>query len=159
MRFNDPSWDTNNNTHEPQDRVHKKFALLRFLYLIMSKNSIFSHSATLSKAPPPVWPHYLHTHTKQVKTLHMDLSWNHFNSSLQAKGYIWPQFWLCWLSRKIWHTSTQTKQNWAQFQKAQLALYKTRYAFCRSPPGQGVLSTNILPVITPRMELSYTHSR
>ena len=69
----------------------------------------------------------------------MDLSWDHFNSSLQAKTHIWPQkqsFWLCWFSRKIWHTSTQTNQNWAQFQKAQLTPYKTMYAFSRSPPAR-----------------------
>ena len=28
-----------------------------------------------------------------------------------------------------------------------------------SPPGQGVMPTNLLPVIGPRMEPSYTHSR
>ena len=85
----------------------------------------------------------------------MDLSWDHFNSSLQAKTHIWPQkqqFWLGWLSRKIRHTSTQTNQNWTQFQKAQLTPYETMYAFSRSPPGQGVMPTNLLPVIAPRME-------
>ena len=56
-------------------------------------------------------------------------------------------------------TSTQTNQNWAQFQKAQLTPYKTRYAFSRLPPGQGNMYTNLLPVIAPRMELTYTHSR
>ena len=44
------------------------------------------------------------------------------------------------------------------FQKAQLTPYKTTYAFSRSPPGQGVMPTNLLPVIAPRMEPSYTHS-
>ena len=51
-------------------------------------------------------------------------------------------------------TSTQTNQNWAQFQKAQLTPYKTMYAFSCSPPGQGVMPTNLLPVIAPRMEPS-----
>ena len=80
----------------------------------------------------------------------MDLSWDHFNSSLQAKTHILPlkqQFWLCWLSWKIWHT--QTNQNWNQ---SQLFPYKTRYVFSRSPPGQGFMSTNLLPVIARRME-------
>ena len=31
------------------------------------------------------------THTKTTKTLRMDLSWDHFNSSLQVKTHIWPQ--------------------------------------------------------------------
>ena len=35
--------------------------------------------------------------------------------------------------------------------------YKTRYAFSRSPPCQGVMSTNLLPVTAPSIELSYTH--
>ena len=31
------------------------------------------------------------------------------------------------------------------------------YAFSRSPPGQGVMPTNLRPAIAPRMEPSYTH--
>ena len=34
------------------------------------------------------------------------------------------------------------------FQKAQLTPYKTMYAFLRSPPGQGVMPINLLPVIS-----------
>ena len=46
-------------------------------------------------------------------------------------------------------------QYWAQFQKAQLTPYKTRCAFFYSPLGQGAMSTNLLTVITSRLELSY----
>ena len=98
-----------------------------------------------------------------VKTVRMDLSWDHFNSSLQAKhtfdlknsnfGYAGFQ------EKFDTPPLKQTKTAWAQFQKNQLTPYKTRYAFSRSPPGQGVMPTNLLPVIAPRMEPSYTHSR
>ena len=53
--------------------------------------------------------------------------------------------WLCWLSRKVQHTPTQTSQNWAQFRKAQL----TQVYFSRSSPGQEVMSTNQLAIIMP----------
>ena len=35
---------------------------------------------------------------------------------------------------------------------------QTTYAFSHSPQGQGVMPINLLPVIAPRMEPSYTHS-
>ena len=78
------------------DGIRKKLVPNSFLYLIMSKNSILSPSAkikicTLSKAPPPVWPCYQHTHKTSIKTLRMNLSWGHFNSSLQAQTHICPQ--------------------------------------------------------------------
>ena len=74
----------------------------------------------------------------------MDLSWDHFNFSLQAKTHIWPQkqqFGYVGFQDKIRHNPTLTNQNRVQFQKAQLIPYKTRYAFSHSPPGQGVMST------------------
>ena len=37
-------------------------------------------------------------------------------------------------------------------------LYKTRYPFSHSPPGQGSMSTNLLPIIAPRLEQSYVHT-
>ena len=67
--------------------------------------------------------------------LHMDLSSDHFNSSLQAKTHtktviLSVLFFLfdtpCTEMR---HTSTQTNQHCAQFQKAQLTPYKTMYSF------------------------------
>ena len=45
------------------------------------------------------------------------------------------------------------------FLEAQLTPYKTMYAFSCSPTGQGVMPINLFPVIAPRMEPSYTHSR
>ena len=71
-------------------KIHNKFAPNCFLYLI--KNSTFSLSAkikicTVSKAPHPVWPHHQHTH----ETLHMDLSCDHFNSSLPANTHLTPK--------------------------------------------------------------------
>ena len=36
--------------------------------------------------------------------------------------------------------------------------YKTRYPFSHSPPGQGSMSTNLLPIIAPRLEQSYVHT-
>ena len=112
------------------------------------KKSIFSPSAKIK----------ICTFSKTKWKLY-NLSWDHFNSSL----YIYmlnthltskTTIWLHWLW-KIQHTLTQTNQNWAQFQKAQLTPYKTRYAFSSSPPGQGVMSTNLLHVIPPRMEPIY----
>ena len=95
----------------------------------------------------PQSDHIIHTHTKQVKTLtygfvlgslhRPQLTFDLKNSNLD----------ICRLSRKIRHTT-----------EAQLTPYKTRYAFSHSPLGQGVTSTNLLPVRDPRMEPSYTHS-
>ena len=86
----------------------------------------------------------------------MGLSWDHFNSSLRTKTHIWPQqqYFAC---ADFQENLTHLHSNWAQFQKAQLTPYKTMYAFSRSPPGQGVMLTNLFPVIAPRMEPSYTH--
>ena len=76
----------------------QKFTPNCFLYQIMpqkkkKKKINFCLSAkikthTLSQAAPPVWPHQ---HTKHVKTSRIDLCWDHFNFSLQAKTHIWPQ--------------------------------------------------------------------
>ena len=62
-------------------------------------------------------------------------------------------FWLCWLSRKIRHTPTQTDQNWAQFLIAQHTPYKTRYAFSQARD----LFPQTYSVIAARIELSYTY--
>ena len=43
------------------------------------------------------------------------------------------------------------------FRKLNSPPTKLHYAFSRLPPGQGVMPTNLLPVIAPRMEPSYTH--
>ena len=89
--------------------------------------------------------HIINTHTDQVKTLRMTTSipvYKPKHKNLTSKTVIW----LCWLSRKIRHTTTQTNQNWNQFQKAQLSPYKNKYTFSHSPPGQGVMPTNLLPL-------------
>ena len=76
----------------------------------------------------------------QNKTLGMGLSWDHFTSSLHTKTHIWPQ--------KLGYVGFQEKfdtpllkpaKTEPCFQKSQLILYKTRYAFSCSPPGQGVM--------------------
>ena len=54
--------------------------------------------------------------------------------------------------------STPLYQKWAPFHKSQLTLYKTRYAFFCSPLGQGVMPTNLLPLMAPWMEPSYMHA-
>ena len=57
-----------------------------------AKNSIFNPSAkncTL-QGSTRVRPHHQHTH-KTSESLTCELSWNHFNSSPQAKTHIWPQ--------------------------------------------------------------------
>ena len=59
-------------------------------------------------------------------------------------------FWLCWLSRKIRHTPTQTDQNWAQFLIAQHTPYKTRYAFSQARD----LFPQTYSVIAARIELT-----
>ena len=56
-----------------------------------------NYKFALSPRLHPQSDHIINTHTKQVKTLRMGLSWDQFNSSLQAKTHIWPQkqsFWL-----------------------------------------------------------------
>ena len=75
-------------------QIHKKFVPNCFiLYLMMPKNSIFSPSAkikvcTLSKVPPPVWPHHQHTHTQQVKK-------NLTTSLTHAKQVKKTHIWIC----------------------------------------------------------------
>ena len=69
-------------------KLHKMLAPNWFLYLkVPQLKSKFAPSRKLH----PHSDHIINTHTKQVKTLCMDLSWDHFNSSLQAKTHIWPQ--------------------------------------------------------------------
>ena len=122
-----------------------------------AKNLNFSSSAkikicTLSKAPPPVWPHHQHTHKLSKK-----LTYRFVLGSLQFQSP--GQNTHLFACAGFQDTLLETNQNWAQFQKARLTPYKTMYAFSHSPPGQGVMPTNLLPVIDPRMEPSYTHSR
>ena len=72
-----------------------------------------------------------------ISSTHTQNKWK-FTYSLQAKQntHLTSKA-AIWFSWKIQHTRTQTNWNWAQFQKAQLIPYKTRYAFSCSPPGQG----------------------
>ena len=44
--------------------------------------------------------HIIHTQKNQVKTLHIDLSWDHLNSSLQAKTQIWSHKHKCYVGLK-----------------------------------------------------------
>ena len=97
-----------NEWNESNYNIHKTFAPNCFLYLIVPKNSIFHSSAktkicTFSKAPPSVWPH---THTKQVTTLRMDCSGTTSIPLYRPKhnADLKTAIWLCWFSRKIWHT-------------------------------------------------------
>ena len=54
--------------------------------------SIFIPSAKiLSKASPSIYHIIIITHIKQVKSLHTDLSWDHFNSSQHAETHLWPE--------------------------------------------------------------------
>ena len=128
----------------------------------MPKNSIFSPSAkinicTLSKAPPQS-DHIINMHTHKIsENLRMDF---HGTTSI--------------LVYRPKHTSDLKNSNfgYAGFQEkfatpppklSQVSessthpLQNYRYAFFCSPPGQGVMSTNLLPVIATRMEPSYTH--
>ena len=119
-------------------KVHKTFAPNCFLYLIMP---IFSPSATikictLSKAPPSVWPHHQHTH-KTSENLRYWFVLGPFQ--FQSRGQNIPltsksAIWLCWLSRKSWHTPLKPAKTEPSFPKAQLTPYETRYAFSCSPP-------------------------
>ena len=132
------------------------------MHVYSKKNLIFSSSAkikiyTLSKAPSSTPPHHPHQHkTSENFTYGFVLGPLQFqstgqNTHLTSKTAIW----LCWLSRKTQHTHSQNNQNWFQFQKAQLIPYKTRYAFSFLTPGQGVMSTNLLPVIAPSTEIAF----
>ena len=74
----------------------------------------------------------------------MDLSWDHFNSSQQAKTHIWSlkqQFGYVGFQEKFNTlqpaTPTETNQDWAQFLKAQVTPYKP---ISHSPLGQEVMS-------------------
>ena len=49
-----------------------------------------NYKFALSPRLHPQSDHIINTRTT-IKTLRMDLSWDHFNSSLQAKTHIWPQ--------------------------------------------------------------------
>ena len=59
------------------------------------KKLIFGTSAKIKFANSvrlhPQSDHIVNTHTQQVKTLHMDLSWDHLDFSLDVKTHIWPQ--------------------------------------------------------------------
>ena len=73
-------------------KIHKKFRPNCFLHL---KKIDFGTSAKIKFANSvrlhPQSDHIVNTHTQQVKTLHMDLSWDHLDFSLDVKTHIWPQ--------------------------------------------------------------------
>ena len=78
------------------------------------------------------------THTKQVKTLHMDLFWDHFNSSLQAKTHIWPQkqqFGYVAFHEKF-DTPQSNKSSVSPVSESSTHPLEIKYAFSHSPPGQ-----------------------
>ena len=144
-------------------KVHKTFAPNCFLYLIMP---IFSPSATikictLSKAPPSVWPHHQHTH-KTSENLRYWFVLGPFQ--FQSRGQNIPltsksAIWLCWLSRKSWHTPLKPTKTEPSFRKLNSPPTKLGMLFpAHLHVGRGVMSTNPLPVIAPRMEPTCTHS-
>ena len=108
----------------------------------MPKNPIISHSAKIKictfsnlRLRPSGWPRHphthTHTHTKQVKTICMELFWDHFKSTFDLRKRK-----LTMLAFKTNLAHPHANLNWAQFQKAQVTPYKTRYAFSCLPPGQ-----------------------
>ena len=85
----------------------------------------------------------------------MDLSWDHFNSSLQGKIHLKTAIWLCWLLRKL-TSPTKTKCSFKKLNSPPAQNYAC--FFPHSPLRQGAMATNLLPVIAPKMKPSYTHS-
>ena len=101
---------------------------------------------TPSKAPPIIWPHCQHTEKTTHKT-----------SKKFMYGFVLHYFISSLLTFDIKNsnlTMLTFNQYWAQFHKAQLTC-KTKCAFFYSPLGQGAMSTNLLTLIAPRLELSY----
>ena len=140
-------------------KIHKKFVPNCFLYLIMPKNSIFSPSASL--------------HPLQGSTSHLITSSTHTQNF--TYGFVLGPLQFKSTSQNI-HLTSKTmilamlvlKKDSTHLHSNQPKLrpvsessthpYKTMYVFSRSPPGQGVMPTNLLPVIAPRMEPSFTYS-
>ena len=119
---------------------------LCFLHL-MSKHSIFSeikisnpsNGSTLSLTTSS-------TQEKQVKTVLMDLSWEHCNSSLQAKTHICPQKkkHLASLAFNKFDTSpTQTNQTEPSFRKLNSSPTKLSMLFLTHLQGKGLTFTNL----------------
>ena len=106
---------------------------------------------TLSKAPPPVWPHHQHTHkTSKDFTCRFVLRPLPFQSMGQNTNY----FNLAVLAFKAHHHSNQPELHEPSFRKLNSTPAKTSCAFLHSPPDQEAMP--ILPVIAPRMKPSYT---
>ena len=89
-------------------------------------------------------------HTKQVKNLTYGFVLGPFqfqstgqNTHLTSKTVILP---VLAFTKKIRHTSTQTNE--PSFRKLNSPPTKMRMLFFCSPPGQGVMPTNLLPVNT-----------
>ena len=76
----------------------------------------------------------------------MYLSWDHFNFILQAKTHLSPQ------KQQFGYVGFQEK-----FDSPPLNPSKTEPN--HTPPGQRVMSTDLLPVIAPRIEPGYMHFR
>ena len=156
-------WATSKCTQDSQNVCTKSF-----LYLVYNakKPSIFRPSAnivisTLSMAPTPVWQHHQHTHETSKNFVYgLVLGPLQFQSTGQNTPFNLKinNFDSSGIQEKFNTPPLKPNQNWAQLQKPQLTPYKTLYAFFRSPSGQGVMPTNLLPVIVPRIEPICTHS-
>ena len=114
-------------------KLHKMLAPNWFLYLkVPQLKSKFAPSRKLH----PQSDHIINIHTKQVKSLCMDLSW---------------------IPRKFWHPPLKPTWNWAQFQKAQLASYKTSYAFSAHLQARELLTSTNLHLSLPLEWSQVTH--
>ena len=127
------------------------------------KNQFLVPQLKLKFAPSPslhpMSDHIINTHTNQVKTLRMDCPGNTSIPLYRPKRTfdLKTVICLCWvIKKKLTHRHpNQPKLSPVQFTPRP---YKIMYAFSHSLPGQGLMPTNLLPVIVPRMEPSYTHS-
>ena len=98
-----------------------------------------------------------YTH-KTSETLPVDLSWDHFNSCLQAKTHIWPQkqqFGYVGFQKK---NSTQPYPKMSPVSESSTHPLQNWVCFSHSPLGQGAMPTKLLPLIAPRIEPSYMHA-
>ena len=77
--------------------VHKLHKMLEPKLISLPESpSAKIKTCTLSKAPPPVWPHHQHTHVWICPgTISIPV--------YRPKHTFDLKFWLCWLSKKIWH--------------------------------------------------------
>jgi len=121
----------------------------------------FKKSSLLSSPDNAQSDYIINTHTLTSENFTYGFVLGPFHSSLYRSKHTASKtaIWLCWLSRKIWHPPVKPTKTKPSFRKLNSPPAKVGMLFCHSPPGQGIMSTNLLPVIAPRMKPSYTHSR